>query len=253
VRQRWVRRAGAVAAGAVGGALLLAGTAFAHVSVSPSSAEQGSFSEISFRVPTESDTASTTVVDVHLDTTHPVAAVDYTPLPGWRTVVKTAKLATPITDDDGNQVTSAPSEIIWTATSAASAIKPGQFMDFPIELGPLPKVPSLEFKVLQTYSDGTVVHWIDDTPPGGPEPDHPAPVLTLTPAGAGSDSGTPSAAPTNAPTTSAASGGSGSGGAMTVAIIALLLGLVGAVLGGIAYGRTRPPGPEATGNERNVS
>src|SRR5262249_11891089 len=158
-------------------------------------------------------TASTTVVDVHLDTAHPVAAVDYQPLPGWRTVVKTAKLATPITDDDGNQVTEAPSEIIWTATSAASAIAPGQYMDFPIELGPLPKTPSLEFKVLQTYSDGTVVHWIDDTPPGGPEPEHPAPVLTLTAGG----SDTPSAAPT-APTgtTSASSGGSGSGSAMTV-------------------------------------
>jgi hypothetical protein len=38
-------------------------------------------------------------------------------------------------------------------------------------------------KTLQTYSDGTIVRWIDDTAAGQPEPEHPAPVLTLTAAG----------------------------------------------------------------------
>jgi uncharacterized protein YcnI len=222
---------------------MFAGAASAHITVSPSTAAQGSFTEITFRVPTESDTASTTVVDVHLDERYPVATVDYAPVPGWKTVVRTTKLASPITEDDGNQVTSVVSEIIWTATSPASAIAPGQFRDFPIELGPLPKAPSLEFKMLQTYSDGTVVHWIDDTPQGGPEPEHPAPVLTLTLAGSVPASAAPSAAP--ATTASAPAGGSGSG-ALTVAIIALLLGLVGAVLGGVAYGRTRGPGGQAS-------
>lgn len=228
-----------VAGAGLAGALLVAGAAWAHVTVNPSSVPQGSFTEITFRVPTESDTASTTIVDLHLDTTHPVAVVDYQAVPGWSTVVKTTKLSTPITDDDGNQVTSAVSEVTWTATSAATAIRPGEFADFPIELGPLPKVASLEFKVLQTYSDGSVVRWIDDTPAGGPEPEHPAPVLTLTPAG---DNGGPSAAPSNpapaATSASGTSGGSGSG-ATTIALIGAILGLVGAVLGGVAYARTR--------------
>jgi hypothetical protein len=35
------------------------------------------------------------------------------------------------------------------------------------------------FKAVQTYGDGTVVRWIEDQPKGAPEPEHPAPVLTL--------------------------------------------------------------------------
>jgi uncharacterized protein YcnI len=252
VRHQWVRRAGVLAGGALIGALGFAGAAFAHVTVSPSSAPQGAFTSIVFRVPTESDTASTTKVDVHLDMNNPIATVDYQALPGWTTKVTVSKLAKPITDDDGNQVTQAVSEIVWTADSAATAIKPGQFLEFPVELGPLPKTGSIAFKTLQTYSDGSVVRWIDATPPGGPEPENPAPVLTLTAAGSASGAtggsgpssgpgGATSAAPTAAAGASAtptASSGSSSG-AFTIAIIGGLLGLVGAVLGGAAYARTR--------------
>jgi uncharacterized protein YcnI len=246
----WVRRAGVLAGGALAGALACAGVAYAHVTVSPSTAQQGAFTSIEFRVPTESDTASTTKVDVHFDMNNPVATVDYQALPGWTTTVTTAKLAKPITDDDGNQVTEAVSEIVWTADSAATAIKPGQFLDFPIELGPLPKTGSIAFKTLQTYSDGSVVRWIDPTPAGGPEPEHPAPVLTLTAAGSGdSGSSTPPSAPsvvTPSGTAAAAPSSGSNTGAMTIAIIGALLGLVGAVLGGVAYGRTRDGGSTAT-------
>jgi uncharacterized protein YcnI len=246
VRHTWVRRAGFPAAGAVIGALIFAGAASAHVTVSPSSAPQGAFTSIVFRVPTESDKASTTKVDVHLDMAHPIATVDYQALPGWTTAVTTAKLSTPITDDDGNQITEAVSEIVWTADSAATAIKPGQFLEFPVELGPLPNTGSIAFKTLQTYSDGSVVRWIEDTPPGGPEPENPAPVLTLTAEGASGAASAPSSAvPTVAAGTPAAAPSSSSGsnsGALTVAIIGGLLGLVGAVLGGAAYARTRERG-----------
>jgi uncharacterized protein YcnI len=228
------------------GALGFAGAASAHVTVSPSSAQQGAFTAIAIRVPTESDTASTTKVDVHLDMNNPIATVDYRAVAGWTTKVTVSKLAKPITDDDGNQVTQAVSEIVWTANSAATAIKPGQFQEFPIELGPLPKTGSIVFKTLQTYSDGSVVRWIDPTPPGGPEPENPAPVLTLTAAGSGASGGpgastAPSGVTGAAPTVTAAPAASGgsSSGAMTIAIIGGLLGLVGAVLGGAAYARTR--------------
>ncbi|HZD98988.1 MAG TPA: YcnI family protein [Micromonosporaceae bacterium] len=246
MRHKWVRRAGVVASGALIGALAFAGAAAAHVTVSPSSAQQGAFATIAFRVPTESDKASTTKVDVRLDMNNPIATVDYQALPGWTTTVTVSKLAKPITDDDGNQVTQAVSEIVWTANSAATAIKPGQFQEFPIELGPLPKTGSIAFKTLQTYSDGSVVRWIDPTPPGGPEPENPAPVLALTPAGSAASDNPSAGATGTAPTVStapAASGDSSSGGsssgAMTIAIIGGLLGLVGAVLGGAAYARTR--------------
>src|SRR5215475_4504915 len=241
VRQKWVRRASVLAGGALVGALALAGVASAHVTVEPSTAVQGSFTAIVLRVPTESDTASTTKVDVHFDLNQPIATVDYQAVPGWTAKVTTSKLAKPITDDDGNQVTEAVSEIVWTANSASTAAKPGQFMQFPIELGPLPKTGSIAFKTIQTYSDRSTVRWIDATPPGGPEPEHPAPVLALTPAGSGAAStgSVPSSAPSVVTQTPAASSGGSNSGAITIAIIAGLLGLVGAVLGGAAYSRTR--------------
>jgi hypothetical protein len=40
----------------------------------------------------------------------------------------------------------------------------------------------LSFKTLETYGDGEVVRWIEIQEPGQPEPDNPAPLLTLKPA-----------------------------------------------------------------------
>lgn len=217
------------------GALGPAVAASAHVTVNPNSAPRGGYARIAFRVPTESDTVSTTKIQVFLDTTHPVASVATMPVPGWTATVTRSKLATPLTDDDGNQVTDAIGQITWTATSAASAIKPGQFNEFPVSLGPLPKTGSLVFKVLQTYSDGTVVRWIDLSTPGGPEPEHPAPVLNLT----ASTSTTTSSSPVATIVTGSSTSGGSSTGAITLGIIGVVLGLVGAVLGGAAYARTR--------------
>ncbi|HEY1484825.1 MAG TPA: YcnI family protein [Micromonosporaceae bacterium] len=230
-----VRRA-AVLIGAAGiGVLGFAGAAFAHVTVSPSSAAQGSEAVVTFRVPTESPTASTTKVDLNFPyQTEPIAVVNVEQVPGWTAVVKQAKLTTPLKDDDGNEVTSAVSEIIWTADSPQSAIQRGQFQQFPIQLGPLPtNTSSIAFKVLQTYSNGNVVRWIEAPVAGQPEPDNPTPILTLTPA-SGSNASTPATAATN--TTAA---GSTSKPNNTWGIVGSLLGLIGAILGGAAYARTR--------------
>ncbi len=228
---------GAVSAVAVLG---FAGVADAHVTVNPNSAEQGGEGRIAFRVPDESDTASTTKLDVFLPTDQPVASVLVMPVPGWSATVNTTKLATPITTDDGDKVTEAISEIVWTANSADTAIKPGQFQEFAVSLGPLPKADSMVFKALQTYSDGTVVRWIDPTVAGQAEPDHPAPVLTLTASGGDAPAAATGAAST-APTAGAAAATSNSSNtpALVVAIIAAVLGLAGAALGGVAFARGR--------------
>lgn len=228
MRSKWVL---AVAAGALG-ALALAGPAAAHVTVNPKQADPGSYTRVAFRVPTESDTASTTKVEVFLPTDQPVASVSVQPVPGWTVDVHSAKLATPMKTDDGN-VTEAVDRITWTA-SAGAAIKPGQFQEFPVSLGPLPKSGSLTFKALQTYSDRSVVRWIQ-VPSGDTEPDHPAPVLSI---GA---SAAPSAAPASA-TTAAADDSDGSGAALTVGVIGLVAGVLGLVLGGLAFARTRTRG-----------
>ena len=57
-----------------------------------------------------------------------------------------------------------PAAAVVTVLVGAGPTRPGQ----------------VAFKALQTYSNGDVVRWIDVQQPGQPEPDHPAPVLTLT-------------------------------------------------------------------------
>src|SRR5262249_44424630 len=94
-------------AGVLAGALvgLTAAPALAHVRVDSTDPPQGGFGVITFRVPTESETASTTKLTVQLPTGTPIASVSVKPLPGWTHKETTTKLATPITNDDGEQVT----------------------------------------------------------------------------------------------------------------------------------------------------
>ena len=164
---------------AVAGLGLLASPALAHVTVNPNEANQGGFVKLAFRVPNEKDDANTTQVEVVIPTEHPVPSVSVKPHPGWTYTVEKTKLTTPITTDDGDKVEEAVSKVTWKA-AAADAIKPGEFDEFEVSMGPLPdSVDSLTFKALQTYSNGDIVRWIDEAAPGTKEPDHPAPVLKL--------------------------------------------------------------------------
>ena len=143
------RRAAVVAAAA--GALLLAvaAPAAAHVTVNPDSATQGGFTKVVFRVPNETDTANTTKLEVTLPTDTPVAIVSLKPVTGWTAKTEKTTLKTPI-KAEGGEITEAISRITWTAAGNA-AIKPGQFQEFDVSLGPLPEVPQVVFKALQTY------------------------------------------------------------------------------------------------------
>jgi len=161
------------------GVFALAVPAYAHVTVSAPDAQQGGYTVLTVRVPTESDTLSTTALSLQLPTDTPIASVSVKPHPGWSFTTKTVKLAKPITTDDG-PVSEAIGEVDWKADSAGSAIKPGEFDEFELSLGPLPDVSSLTFKAIQTYSDGSQVKWIETQAPGSTtEPEHPAPVLSL--------------------------------------------------------------------------
>jgi periplasmic copper chaperone A len=227
-------RAGVVAAVAAAAVFAIAGPASAHVTVNPGTATQGDYTKVSFRVPTESDTASTTKLEVNLPTDTPIASVSIKPLPGWTAKTTTTKLATPIKSDDG-EITSAITKIDWTA-SPGSEIKPGYFQEFDVSLGPLPKTNQVVFKSLQTYSDGTVIRWIDEPAAGGSEPEHPAPVLKLTaPAAAAAATSGPTVA-VAATGNDASSSGNGNGG-MAWGIAGLAAGVVAIVLGLLAYRR----------------
>jgi periplasmic copper chaperone A len=179
-----MRRVRALAVGAAlsAAALIgLAGPASAHVTISaPGATRGGSDQEITFRVPVEKE-VDTVGLRVQLPTDRPIAAVEVQALAGWTHTEKTVKLAKPITTDDGD-ITEAVSEIDWTAT-AGQGIHPGEFGAFTIIAGQLPDAPTLTFKAIQVYRDGTEARWIETAAPGSDtEPQDPAPVLSLAPA-----------------------------------------------------------------------
>jgi uncharacterized protein YcnI len=213
----WLLRLSAVGAIVAVLTSAVAGPASAHVTVNPDAATKGGFTKVAFRVPNESDTAGTTVVEVNLPTDTPIASVSLKPLGGWTAVATKTK-------------------ITWTA-AAGSAIKPGQFQEFEVSMGPLPDTDQVVFKTLQTYSDGTIVRWIDLPTTDGTEPEHPAPVLELAaPAAAGAATGTPSVVAAPADT-----GSEDAGTGTTYGVVGMLLGLAGLVAGLLAYRRAAQP------------
>ncbi|WBB70613.1 YcnI family protein [Micromonospora sp. WMMD812] len=232
--RRTATAAAALALGVVATAVLgFAAPASAHVTVNPKEATQGGYARVAFRVPNESDTASTTKVEVVLPENAPVGSVSTMPVPGWTVAMEKRKVDPPI-EVHGSQITEAVSKLTWTATGDA-AIKPGQFQEFPVSLGPLPQVDKMVFKSLQTYSDGNIVRWIDEPTTGGEEPEHPAPVLALTAA-------SPSAAPVAATAPAADDDddeAEGNGLATGLGIAGLVAGVAGLALGGLAFARTR--------------
>jgi uncharacterized protein YcnI len=220
-----VKRAAVVASGTLIAVAALAGPAFAHIVITPSSAPAGSAAELTFRVPDEEAKASTVEIQVKIPTDHPIAQLLVRPVPGWTATVTTVTLARPITTDD-DTFDSAVSEVTWKG----GEILPGQFQDFSVSADPLPSgIGELVFKAVQTYSNGDVVRWIDLSQPGQPAPEHPAPILALTTGSSGDAAG-----PAASAGTTAAGGGAADGDSTT----AILLGAAGlaAGLAGLAVG-----------------
>ena len=249
------RRAITVATMAAFGFTLGVGIASAHVTVNPDTAVAGSYSKITFRVPNESAKADTVKVSVQFPLDHPFASVSVKKEPGWTAAVTTTKLPQPVSDDDNASITEAVSSITWTA-DASGRIGLGQFAEFDLSVGPVPKVASLAFDAIQTYSDGTVVKWDEAAPASGEEPEHPAPVLTITTAAdqagaasstagsrtAAATSGAAAAGPAAAPTVTVtavpqapAAAVSGSDGtARTLGVVGIVIGAVGVLCAAVA-------------------
>ena len=207
--------------------LLLASplAASAHVRVDPGQAKPGSYTDLTFKVPTESATAGTVKLVVDLPTTTPFTSVSYLPLAGWTTTVDTEKLAKPVKTDDGT-ITEAPIRVTWTAASGVQ-IAPGQFQQFTISAGAVPDTGSVLLPTHQYYSDGTVVDWDQPTPASGAEPEHPAPTLYIKDQ-APSQGGTPGLVSSAAPAPQSASAGT------TATVVSIAVGVGGLALGAIA-------------------
>ena len=179
-------------------------------------------------MPNEESSAATTKVEIVPPTNPPLIGALAQPAPGWTVKVTTQHLATPIQTDDG-PVSDVVTDITWTAANAASGIQPDNFQAFQILVGALPdKGDQVVFKAVQTYSNGDVVRWVDPVTQGGPEAEHPTPILNLTTA--------PSPGGSTTPTTVAVTG-QASGAVKTAqddANTAKTVGVIAIVVAGLA-------------------
>jgi uncharacterized protein YcnI len=242
-----------IAAATATALVALAAPAWAHITVTPETARAGSAAELTFRVPNEEAKANVTQVRMQIPTGHPIAQLLAKPVPGWTITVTTVTLAKPVTTDDGTFST-AVSEVTW----AGGTIAPGQYQDFSVSADPLPDgVSQLAFKAIQTYSDGNVVRWIDLPQAGQPEPEHPAPILSLTPASAAPATGSTAAGNAQPTATGAVTSNPT---ATWLGVAGLVAGLLGLATGLAAWRRTRlaaggagAPGKATKGADREVS
>jgi uncharacterized protein YcnI len=236
-------RLGSVVAGAGLVVLGLAGSASAHVTVTPSTTAAGGYTLLTFSVPHGCDGSPTTKVVISM----PKDVIEATPTRNsfYDVSKNNAKLATPIKAEDGDEITEKVDTVTYTATTPL----PDGYRDaFEIQI----QVPDragqrLSFPTIQQCETGQTA-WTE-IPADGQDPDsleHPAPGFDITAAestdetsqttgsaatadgaASGDDSSTPAA-------TSESDGSSNGWGYAGVAV-----GVVGVALGGTALARSR--------------
>jgi periplasmic copper chaperone A len=226
------------------GALLLPAGAQAHISLHPNTIPAGAFATLDVRVPGEQEGAFVKRVDVLFPPGF--TSVDYENVPGWSAKVLESRLATPITED-AETIDTEVSQIVWTWIGPLGKVDNGQFIQFPLSLA-IPEDAAgkaLEFRTVQTYSNGQVVHWISPSLTA----EHPSPRINVTAKGgviqdiAGEEAGpgagqaaASSSTPARAPITAkSASGGASKG----LGIAALILGALGLMAGLAALAAAR--------------
>ena len=226
------------------GALLIPAGAQAHISLHPNTIPAGAFATLDVRVPGEQEGAYVKRVDVLFPPRF--TGVDYENVPGWSAKVIESRLATPIIED-GETIDTEVSQIVWTWIGPLGKVDNGQFVQFPLSLA----IPgnaagkALEFRTVQTYSNGQVVHWISPSLTA----EHPSPRINVTPKGgaiqdvagdeAGPEAGQTAASPSTsipAPATAKSTSGGASKG---LGIAALILGALGLMAGLAALAASR--------------
>jgi periplasmic copper chaperone A len=225
-------------------------SALAHISIHPNTIPAGAFATLDVRVPAEQQGAHVTKVDVLFPAGF--TDVNYEAVPGWSVNVIERKLATPL-HSDGETIDSEIAQLVWMWTGPLGEVSDGQFIQLPLSVA----IPSdaagkaLEFRTVQTYSDGQVVHWIDPSL----DAEHPSPRIDVTAKGgaiedvAGDEAGpvagqtrTAASGPsTDETTTSAGSRGGASKGLALAALIVGALALLTALFTLLSTRRSRTP------------
>lgn len=232
-----------VLATAVAGVLGWPGAASAAgVTTTPTQATQGEAVTLQLVVPEERPGARTEKIEFKLPEDAPVGEVYPLSVDGWAPLMTTRTLERPVAGIHAPGVTTVTTSVVWTRAAGAPAPGPARLS---VAMGPLPQTDRMDFEVVQTYSDGTVVHWADRS--GGA---HPAPTLTLLPAAAGAPAGHPhggvggdpggvAGEPGEATDATPADGGGDGPSADVLLGGGLLIGLGGGALIGWAVSRAR--------------
>jgi uncharacterized protein YcnI len=159
-----IRRLAMVGAIVTGVVALVAGPAFAHVEIEREG-EVGADGVVAatLHVPNEETNAGTVKVVLVFPDTPQLTVAEPEAVNGWTATVEKSAAG------DVTQVT-------WTG----GPLTGDNTIALPLSIGDVPtNVDTIDFKAVQTYDDGTEVSWIEPTPAGGEEPEHPAPVLTV--------------------------------------------------------------------------
>jgi uncharacterized protein YcnI len=155
----------------------LAAPAFAHVEVSADKTRAGA-TDVTLTFTGEAENPKAGIMSERVVLPDGIAPADVSPAklpPGWKFTAA----------GDG-------------FTVGGKALKTGTDAVWSVKIAKLPADQTrLSFKTLETYGDGSIVRWIEIQEPGGPEPDNPAPLVTLRP---GPSSSAASASPSPAVT-----------------------------------------------------
>jgi uncharacterized protein YcnI len=209
--------------------LASASVAYAHVTVQPNEAVVGSFARFDVRVPNERDNADTTRIEMELP---PLPFVSFQPKPGWKRTIEMRTLDEPL-EVFGDNIT----EVVGSVTWSGGSIGPGEFEEFGFSARVPEEENTLEFPTIQAYSNGETVRWI-----GPADSDEPAALVTTVDIGANEEEG-------ELAVLKRAAQGDSTGPATSTEEdeegidLGVVLGGLGALLGGLALGRSRRTRP----------
>ncbi len=162
------RRAGVPVLGAAVFGVLAATPALADVTVSPTTAVQGSGENVTLHVTNDGAKPIHSITLGFPDDT-PFAEAYPLSVDNWAPKIETRTLSTPLATLHGNvPTTETASAITWLAMPGKD-LAPGQRADLTAAIGPLPSLSSVQFNVSTTYADGK------------PGPAMPPASMTLTP------------------------------------------------------------------------
>jgi uncharacterized protein YcnI len=179
VSQRRLLARGVLSVSAATALALVSIPAWAHVEVETDRAVAGAKDvTLTFHVPNEEAPATTRGITFVFPVDHPLLGVTTTAQNGFTPKVSMVPLANAVRGPKGPV-----REVVRSVLFTGGRLSGTEEKAFTLHVDQLPAdARTLTFKVLQKYSTGQTVSWIEVAADGAAEPEHPAPVLALSPA-----------------------------------------------------------------------